>query len=77
MTLPGKSPHIRELEAFARNPKEQVHRFRARKELRQELHRAIDRGGLDLTHMTERTGSPQTLVCSKTRATYERAVKQY
>jgi hypothetical protein len=75
--LPGKSPLIRELEAFARDPREKVHRFRVRKELRQELHQAIEHAGLDMTHLTERTGSPQTLVCTKTRASYERACKQY
>jgi hypothetical protein len=32
---------------------------------------------LDMTHVTERTGSPQTLVCSKTRARYERRCRQY
>ncbi len=77
VTLGGKSPLLRELEAFARDPQAQVHRFRIRKELRQEIHRAIDRAGLDMTHVTERSGSPQTLVCTKTRATHKRACKQY
>jgi hypothetical protein len=77
VTLRGSSPLIRELEAFARDPEARVHRFRVRKELRQEIHRAIDQAGLDMTHVTERQGSPQTLVCTKTRATYERACKQY
>jgi len=30
-----------------------------------------------MTHVTERKGSPYTLVCTKTRATYERACKQH
>jgi hypothetical protein len=30
-----------------------------------------------MTHVTERSGSPQTLVCTKTRATYERQCRQY
>jgi hypothetical protein len=41
------------------------------------VHQQIDRHRLDMTHATERTGSPQTLVCSKTRATYERQYRQY
>jgi hypothetical protein len=41
------------------------------------LHQQIDRHRLDMTHVTERTGSPQTLVCSKTRARYERRCRQY
>jgi hypothetical protein len=67
----------RELQAFALDPASQTHRFRVKKERRQHLHQQIDRHGLDMTHVTERTGSPQTLVCSKTRATYERQCHRY
>ena len=37
----------------------------------------IDRHRLDMTHMTERVGSPQTLVCTKDRRTFDRRMKQY
>jgi len=37
----------------------------------------IDRHRLDMTHMTERVGSPQTLVCTKDRRTFNRRMKQY
>ncbi|PYS55140.1 MAG: hypothetical protein DMF76_26280 [Acidobacteria bacterium] len=67
----------RELQAFALDPATQTHRFRVRKERRQHLHQQIDHHRLDMTQLTERTGSPQTLVCSKTRATYERQCRQY
>ena len=30
-----------------------------------------------MTHVTERAGSPQTLVCTKTQSSYERSRKQY
>ena len=30
-----------------------------------------------MTHVTERVGSPQTLVCTKDRRTFERRMKQY
>ena len=30
-----------------------------------------------MTHVTERKGRPYTLVCTKTRATYERALRRY
>jgi len=36
------------------------------------VHEQIQRHGLDMTHETERRGSPQSLVCRKTRRTYER-----
>ncbi len=32
---------------------------------------------LDMTHMTERVGSPRTLVCTKDRRTFDRRMKQY
>jgi hypothetical protein len=67
----------RELQAFALNPATQTHRFRVRKERRRHLHQQIDSHRMDITHVTERTGSPQTLVCSKTRAKYERQCHQY
>jgi hypothetical protein len=67
----------RELQAFALDPASQTHRFRVKKERRQHLHQQIDSHRLDMTHVTEHTGSLQTLVCSKTRATYERQCQQY
>jgi hypothetical protein len=67
----------RELQDFALDPATQMHRFRVRKERRHHLHEQIDRHRLDMTHVTVRTGSPQTLVCSKTRANYERRCRQY
>ena len=67
----------RELQAFALDPASQTHRFRVKQERRQHLHQQIDRHRLDMTHVTERVGSPQTLVCSKTRATYERQCHRY
>ena len=72
-----KCGDCRELEAFALDPDRQTHRFPVRKERRQHLHRQIDSHGLDMTHVTERVGSPQTLVCRKTRATFERQWRQY
>jgi hypothetical protein len=67
----------RALVTFARDPLKQVHRFRVKKERRQHLHEKIDAAKLDMTHITDRKGSPQTLVCTKTRTTYENACKQH
>ncbi len=66
-----------ELQRFLRDPEARVHRFRVRKDRRQHLHRQIDSHGCDITHVTERKGSPQTLVCTKTRASYERRQQQF
>jgi hypothetical protein len=67
----------RELEAFAANPDEHIHRFRVAKDRRGHLHRQIETHHLDMKHETERIGSPQTLVCTKTRGAYERQCRQY
>jgi 2OG-Fe(II) oxygenase superfamily len=67
----------RELQHFVSDPMRQVHRFRVNKERRQHLHRQIDGYGLDMTHVTERKGSPQTLVCIKTRRNYSRRCAEY
>jgi 2OG-Fe(II) oxygenase superfamily len=67
----------REIQAFALEPGEKTHRFRVNKERRQHLHQQIQHHGLDITHVTERIGSPQTLVCTKTRATYERERRRH
>ncbi|MEI7923079.1 MAG: hypothetical protein WCJ40_14330 [Planctomycetota bacterium] len=41
------------------------------------LHQIIDRKQLDTTHVTERQGSPFTLVCTKTNSSYGLAMKFY
>jgi hypothetical protein len=67
----------RELQAFARDPAGRVHRFRVNKERRRHLHGIINKQRLDMTHVTERVGSPQTLVCTKDRRSFDRRMKQY
>jgi 2OG-Fe(II) oxygenase superfamily len=66
-----------ELETFARDAAARVHRFRMKKQRRSHLHGIIDRHRLDMTHVTERVGSPQTLVCTKDRRTFDRRMKEY
>lgn len=70
-------PDCRDLQSFARDPAERVHRFRIRKERRRHLHNMIDSHRLDMTHVTERVGSPQILVCTKDCRTFDRRMKQY
>ncbi|MDB6136035.1 MAG: hypothetical protein JWM59_4278 [Verrucomicrobiales bacterium] len=78
-SIPGtaRKPLLKELETFVRDPNAQQHRFCANQEPRKEIHQAIEAAGLDMTHVTERQGRPYTLVCTKTRVTYERARRQY
>ena len=63
------------LGAFLANPDQKQGRFPLAKKRRQHLHQIIDRKRCDLTHVTERRGSPFTLVCTKTTASYEAARK--
>ena len=75
--LDCKCADCRELAEFLKNKDESVRRFARRKELRQHLHREIDKHLCDVTHVTDRRGSPQTLVCTKTQASYERRLTQF
>ena len=77
VTIDCTCADCRELVQFLRDPHERVHRFRVRKERRQHLHRQIDGHHCDVDHVTERQGSPQTLVCTKNRTSYERKRQQF
>lgn len=72
-----KCEDCRGLQSFALDAQTQVARFRVRQDRRQHLHRQIEHHGLDMTHVTERKGSPQTLVCTKTRRTFQRQCDQH
>ena len=69
--------HCADLLAFCRDPAARVGRFPLRADLRSHLHGVIRRHKLDMTHVTERKGSPYTLVCTKNRASHERRLKEY
>ncbi len=65
------------LRAFCRDPDKRTERFSVRKDRRRHLHRVIDAHGLDIDHVTERRGSPYTLVCTKTGAGHRRRLEEY
>lgn len=75
--LPCDCEHCAALRVFCRDPVARKARFPLRKDLRRHLHREIDRHRLDLTHVTERRGSPYTLICIKTRGSYNRRLSEY
>ena len=66
-----------ELKPFLEDPRETVHRFRVREDRRRHLEHQIRDRKLDLESRTDRTGSPHTLVCTKTAASYRAALKTY
>ena len=59
-----------ELKKFALDPQAQVYRFRAPQDRRSHLINIIREHRLDMAHETDEKGRPYTLVCKKTRATY-------
>lgn len=77
VTISCRCEDCRELQRFARDPASQTHRFPAASNRRQHLHQTIERYRLDMTHVTERRGRPYTLVCTKTRRSYERRCAEY
>jgi hypothetical protein len=65
------------LNQFLSSPSQIVGRFPVAKKRRQHLHQMLDRSGSDCTHVTERYGSPQTLLVTKTHDNLARAVKKW
>ncbi|WP_171016108.1 2OG-Fe(II) oxygenase [Ramlibacter sp. 2FC] len=65
------------LQVFALHPQLREQRFRVRQDRREHLQRQIAQHGLDMNHVTDRRGSPQTLVCCKTRESYRRQCRQH
>jgi hypothetical protein len=61
------------ISAFLADPEQRQARFPMAKERRRHLHNIIDRDHCDCTHVTEHRGSPHTLVCTKTAASYDAA----
>ena len=62
---------------FLSDPILEVGRFQMGESRRQHLQEQMNRNSNDVTHVTERKGSPLTLVCTKTQGSYERKLKQY
>jgi hypothetical protein len=67
----------KELKAFLKDPVEKVHRFRVRQDRRQHLEHQIRGHECDADCVTDRTGSPQTLVCTKNTASFDARLKRY
>lgn len=67
----------RELSRYLDDPNMETLRLPIHERRRQHLHQIIDKKKLDTTHVTERRGRPYTLVCTKTRASYERVMEAH
>ncbi|KAG5999712.1 hypothetical protein E4U54_001704 [Claviceps lovelessii] len=63
----GCSCHdCKSLNEFLASPTREVACFTVNKQRRMHLHQQLDKGRVDCTHETDRSGSPQTLVVTKT-----------
>lgn len=63
------------LSAFLADPDQREARFPLAKERRRHVHNIIQSNHCDCTHVTEHRGSPHTLVCTKTTASYDASRK--
>ena len=66
-----------ELKRFAEDPQSQIYRFRMRQDRRSHVEAIIQRHGLDIACKTDEKGNPKTLVCTKTRRSYEMLCTRY
>lgn len=66
-----------ELKRFLEDPRESVHRFSVRQDRRQHLAVIIRNAQCDLDLVTDKRGSPQTLVCTKNQASFQKRLKSY
>ena len=76
-TISCKCADCAELKRFLEDPREEVYRFRYGESRRKHLEGNIRSNKNDLTCSTDRTGSPHTLVCTKTIASYQVKLKEY
>lgn len=65
------------LNSFVTSPTQKVGRFPMGKSRRMHLHQQLDKAEETYTHVTERKGSPQTLIVTKTRKEWESKAKAW
>jgi hypothetical protein len=76
-TITCKCDRCKSLNRFLADPREEVHRIRAAQEVRRHVEDRIRAHECDVGCSTERRGSPHTLVCTKTKASFHRSLKEY
>lgn len=70
--VPCTCPDCSLLNVFLADGARKTGRFPLAKPRRQHLQKKLDRARIDVSHMTERVGRPQTLVVTKTDTAYQR-----
>jgi hypothetical protein len=72
-----KCQRCAQLKAFLADAASEIGRIPAREDMRRHLVDIINQHQCDVQHAVERTGSPFSLVLTKTRGSFERAVKRF
>ena len=75
--LPCPCEHCQKLRDFCADRAAETVRFPVREDLRDHISTEIRRAGLDISCKTERRGRPYTLICTKTRDSYYRRLREY
>lgn len=76
-TLTCKCANCKLVNTFLADPSSPAYRLRARQQIRVHVANEIRNTECDLTTTTDRKGSPQTLVCTKITASFERSLKTF
>ncbi|HNF12667.1 MAG TPA: hypothetical protein PK453_03290 [Leptospiraceae bacterium] len=63
------------LNQFIQDPDLKIFKISASKDRRRHLHRQVDNYNCDMTHVTDRKTSPETLIFTKTTRAYDRKMK--
>lgn len=66
-----------DLNAFLSSPKQRVDRFKVNKERRKHIHQLLEYHKIDCTHVSERQGTPYTLVITKTFKQQEQQLREW
>ncbi len=74
--LPCRCQHCEGLARFLDSPDQRIWRFKAAELVRKHVLSSIRGAGSDVDSVTDKTGSPHALVCTKNQASYERRVLQ-
>ena len=74
--LPCRCQHCDGLARFLDSPDQRIWRFKAAEAARKHVLLSIRGAGSDVDSVTDKTGSPHALVCTKNQASHERRVVQ-
>ena len=75
--LSSECPQYKKIKEFCADPQAQVLRLAIAQSVRFRVMSEVEKSKIDMRFETEEKGRPYKLVCTKTRASYERRLKEY